>query len=118
MQVGQRLIDVPYETVTASAQYDYPLADDNTLTFHIDYAWTGRSNGSYQVGNSNYYNPSYGVLNASIGFESEQYDVSLFAKNLGDDRTIIQRPQINTVIEGYTVRPLTVGVSAKIRFNP
>ena len=61
---------------------------------------------------------SYSVLNASVGLETEDYDVSLYVKNLNDDRTIIQQPQINTVIEGYTVRPLTVGVSAKMRFNP
>jgi iron complex outermembrane recepter protein len=101
-----------------SAQYDYPLAGDMTVAFHADYDWTGRSNGSYQIGNSDYYNPSYGVLNASVSLEAESYDVSLYAKNLNDDRTIIQRPELNTVIEGYTVRPLTVGVSAKYRFNP
>jgi iron complex outermembrane receptor protein len=116
--VGQRLIDVPYQTLTVSAQYDYPLSSNMTVAFHTDYDWTGRSNGSYQIGNSDYYNPSYGVLNASVGLETESYDVSLYAKNLNDDRTIIQRPELNTVIEGYTVRPLTVGVSAKYRFNP
>jgi iron complex outermembrane receptor protein len=116
--VGQRLIDVPYETYTASIQYDYPLEGDMTLTARADYAFTGRSNGSYILGNSDYYNPSYDVLNASVGLETDAYDVSLYVKNLNDDRTIIQRPQINTVIEGYTVRPLTVGVSAKMRFNP
>jgi outer membrane receptor protein involved in Fe transport len=118
VQVGQRLIDVPYETLTVSAQYDYPIDSDKTLTMHADYDWQGRSNGSYQFGNSDYYNPPYGVLNASIGLEMENYDFSLYAKNLADDRTIIQRPEINTVVEGYTVRPLTVGVTAKIRFNP
>jgi outer membrane receptor protein involved in Fe transport len=116
--VGQRLIDVPYETFTASVQYDYPLANDMTLTTHADYSWNGRSNGSYTYGNSDYYNPSYGVLNASVGLETEAYDLALYVKNLGDDRTIIQRPELNTVIEGYTVRPLTVGISAKYRFNP
>ena len=116
--VGQRLIDVPYQSLTVSAQYDYPLSSDMTVTVHADYDWTGRSNGSYLIGNSDYYNPSYGVLNASVGLETESYDVSLYAKNLNDDRTIIQRPELNTVIEGYTVRPLTVGVSAKYRFNP
>jgi outer membrane receptor protein involved in Fe transport len=115
--VGQRLIDVPYQTFALSGQYDYPIAGDMTLTVRTDYTWQGRSNGSYQYGNSNYYNPSYGVLNASIGLETERYDLSLYAKNLGDDRTIIQRPEINTVIEGYTVRPLTVGVTGKYRFQ-
>lgn len=117
VMVGQRLIDVPYDTFTASAEYDFPIATDMTLTLHADYDWTGRSNGSYQLGNSNYYNPPYGVLNASVGIETDAYNITLYAKNLADDRTIIQRPEINTVVEGYTVRPLTVGVTAKYRFN-
>jgi iron complex outermembrane receptor protein len=116
--VGQRLIDVPYETATVSAEYDYPIGDDRSLSVHGDYEWQGRSNGSYIIGNSNYYNPPYGVLNASVGLETESYEVKLYAKNLANDETIIQRPTINTVVEGYTVRPLTVGVSAKFKFNP
>jgi outer membrane receptor protein involved in Fe transport len=116
--VGQRLIDVPYETFDASVQYDYPLQSDMTITARADYTWQGRSNGSYQIGNSDYYNPPYGVLNANVGVETELYQVSLYVKNMLDDRTIIQRPEINTVVEGYTVRPLTVGVQAKYRFNP
>jgi hypothetical protein len=116
--VGQRLIDVPYETATVSAQYDLPVNTDQTLAFHVDYDWQGRSNGSYIVGNSNYYNPPYGILNASVGVETETYEVKLYAKNLLDDQTIIQRPTIDTVVEGYTVRPLTVGVNATFKFNP
>jgi outer membrane receptor protein involved in Fe transport len=115
--VGQRLIDVPYQTFDVSGQYDYPIAADMTLTFRADYTWQGRSNGSYQYGNSNYYNPSYGVVNGSIGLETERYDLSLYVKNLGDDRTLIQRPELNTVVEGYTVRPLTIGVTGKYRFE-
>ena len=61
--------------------------------------------------NSDYSNPQYGVLNASIGIHTARFDVSLYAKNLADDRTIIQRPEINTVIEGYTVRPLTIALT-------
>jgi outer membrane receptor protein involved in Fe transport len=118
VMVGQRLVDVPYETFDGSVQYDYPLTDDKTIATRVDYAWQGRSNGSYQVSNSNYYNPSYGVVNASVALEMESYDFTLYVKNLGDNRTIIQRPQLNTVIEGYTVRPLTVGVTAKMLFNP
>jgi outer membrane receptor protein involved in Fe transport len=116
--VGQRLIDVPYGTYTASAQYDFPINDEMTATARADYSRTGHSYGSYQVTNSNYYNPPYSILNVNFGIQTESYDISLYAKNLTDDRTIIQRPQLNTVVEGYTVRPLTVGVSAKVRLNP
>jgi hypothetical protein len=38
------------------------------------------------------------------------------AKNLNDNRTIIQRPQINTVIEGDTVRLPTFGLQLESAF--
>ncbi len=65
--------------------------------------------------NPNYINPGYGVLNASFGLSSKFIDLSVYAKNLGNDRKIIQEPEVNTVFEAYTVRPRTVGVTFKIR---
>ena len=118
VQVGQRLTDVPYETFDGLVEYHFALTDNLTVRTRFDYDWTGRSNGSYQEGNSNYYNPPYAVANASIAIEADRYEVALFAKNLFDNDTIIQKPEINTVVEGYTVRPLTVGLSAKYRFGP
>jgi iron complex outermembrane receptor protein len=117
VQVGQRLIDVPYDSYTLSAQYNVPLTDEFTLRTLVDYDYTGRSNGSYQLGNSNYYNPSYGIVNANIALEADRYEIALYAKNLTDNRQIIQSPEINTVVEGYTVRPLTIGLTAKYRFG-
>jgi iron complex outermembrane recepter protein len=113
--VGENLIDVPRFTVTGSIQYDFVLASGNLLTFRSDYTWTGASNGSYQVTNSNYYNPGYGIANASIAYEFGEYEILAYVKNLTNNHTIIQQPEINTVIEGYTVRPLTAGVSLKVR---
>jgi outer membrane receptor protein involved in Fe transport len=45
-----------------------------------------------------------------------RYQVSLFAKNLFDNKTILQAPTINSVTMGYTLRPLTVGVSLQAKF--
>jgi len=118
VQVGQRLTDVPYDTYDASAQYAFPLTDDLNMNMRFDVDQTGKSNGSYQLGNSNYYNPPYAVANASIGIVADRYEVTLFAKNLFNNDTIIQKPEINTVVEAYTVRPLTVGMTVKYKFGP
>jgi iron complex outermembrane receptor protein len=115
--VGSNLIDVPVGTFTVGAQYDRPLRDDWNASARIDYAYTGYSYGSYQkvnpVGqpNLNYYNPAYGVLNASVMLRKGRYDVSLYAKNLLGDHTLIQTPEVNTVYEGYTVHPRVIGVT-------
>ena len=53
-------------------------------------------------------------MNASFGIRFGADTLTLYAKNLLDNRTIIQRPRINTVVEGYTVHPRTIGVSLKL----
>ena len=42
-------------------------------------------------------------------------EIALFAKNLFDDRTILQSPVIDGEIQGYTLRPLTVGLSLQVK---
>lgn len=124
--VGSWLIDVPDYNYTGSATYVFMLADSNSLVSRIDYTYSGSSYGSYQpydylnsppTTNPNYRNPGYGVLNASFGFTGRIFDVSLYAKNLANDRKIIQQPEVNTVFEAYTVHPLTVGVTLKAHFE-
>jgi len=114
--VGQAVLYTPDWTMTATADYHWQATDAITAFVRTDYDWTGTSHGSYQATNSNYINPAYGVLNASIGIDTGSFQAYLYAKNLLDDQTIIQRPQIDSVIEGYTVRPLTVGLTVAKQF--
>jgi len=114
--VGSNLIDVPVGTATAGATYSRPLTDTVRLLARIDFNWTGHSYGSFQSGNPNYYNPAYSVLNASIALTRDGYSLSLYGKNLLNDQTIIQSPEINTVVEGYTVHPRVIGVTLKGEF--
>ena len=112
--VGQHLIAVPGFTATAGANYLHRLDSETAIVALVNYAYTGHSYGSYLLTDPNYRNPGYGVVNASLGVRFGPHTLTLYAKNLLDDRTIIQRPQINTVVEGYTVHPRTIGVSLKL----
>ena len=114
--VGAHLIDVPNATYTASVSYNRPLNSEWNLRTRADYGWTGNSYGSYQPSNPNYANPSYGVLNASVTLAASKVEVSLYAKNLNNDQKIIQTPEVNTVVEGYTVRPRTIGLTGRYFF--
>jgi outer membrane receptor protein involved in Fe transport len=123
--VGSWLIDVPEYTYNASATYRQPLPS-SVLIGSIDYAYSGSSYGSYQpldylnspaTANPNYHNPGYGVLNASFGLRGKTYEISAYAKNLANDRKIIQQPEVNTVFEAYTVRPRTAGLTLKVWLN-
>ena len=124
--VGSWLIDVPDYNYTGSAAYNIKLTSTAALISRVDYTYSGSSYGSYQpldylnsppTPNPNYHNPGYGVLNASVGLTGAIFDVSLYAKNLANDRKIIQQPEVNTVFEAYTVRPRTIGVTLKLRFE-
>ena len=114
--VGANLVDVPVATVSGGATYSRPVTDLIDFTGRVDFNWTGHSYGSYQAANANYFNPSYGVVNASLALSHGGYEVSLYAKNLLGDHTIIQSPEINTVVEGYTVHPRVIGVTLKAAF--
>ncbi len=111
---GQHLIAVPAFTATAGADYVRPISATAALVGLVNYAYIGHSYGSYLMTDSNYYNPAYGVVNASLGLRFGPHQITIYAKNLFDNQTIIQRPQINTVVEGYTVHPRTVGVTLKL----
>jgi iron complex outermembrane receptor protein len=124
--VGANLIDVPQATANVNLAYSWYINDKVQVKPFIGWEWTGRSNGSYQrftntvalgsLTNLNYNNPAYSVVNANVTVSYGNVDVSVFAKNLLNDQTIIQTPEVNTVYEGYTVRPRTIGVSLKAHF--
>jgi outer membrane receptor protein involved in Fe transport len=122
--IGSWLIDVPEYTVDAKASYAFRLVDGSSLITRVDYAYQGDSYGSYQpidfitgTPNPNYQNPGYGVLNASFGYTGSWLDLSVYAKNLANDRKIIQEPEVNTVFEAYTVHPRIVGLTLKLHLN-
>lgn len=124
--VGSWLIDVPAYDVNASIVHTLLLGADRSWVTRLDFSYRGSSYGSYQPYdyessppsvNPNYHNPGYGVLNASLGFVTGRFEIDLYGKNLGNDRKIIQQPEVNTVFEAYTVRPLTVGLSGKLHLN-
>jgi outer membrane receptor protein involved in Fe transport len=124
--VGSWLIDVPKYNYTASAAYLVKLSAQTSLRSRVDYTYTGSSYGSYQpldylnsppTTNPNYRNPGYGVLNANVGISTRLFDLSVYAKNLANDRKIIQQPEVNTVFEAYTVRPRTIGLSLTLRLE-
>ena len=112
-QVGEDILNVPEYTATVGADYDTDLTDTMQGFVRADYAYTGQSHAYYNSSSvTNHFSPAYGILNLSMGFTQKKFSFSLYAKNLLDNKQIIQYPSVNTVQEGYTVRPLTVGITA------
>ncbi len=115
-QVGQTVEDVPERTATVSVDYDFPIVGSWAGFTHVDYDFTGHAHGAFQTYLPNYENAAYGVMNAQLGVDDDKWKIYLFAKNLLNDHTIYQQPTDSSITEGYTVRPLTVGVSARRDF--
>jgi iron complex outermembrane receptor protein len=114
--VGQHILNVPDRTLDLSVDYTRNLPASLLGFIRGDYDLTGKSYGSYQVSNSNYQNPQYAVVNASVGVGYGTYKLSLYCKNLTDNQTLIQQPSLNSVTGGYTVRPRTIGLDFAASF--
>jgi len=120
-QVGQDVLYTPDVTANVTANYTWILTDATSAFVVADYEYTGKSYGSFQVStpaapNPAYIDPAYSVVNLNLGVNLGAFQVSLFAKNLLNNTTILQSPTINGVTEGYTLRPRTVGVSLQAKF--
>ena len=115
-QVGEDILNVPAFTVTPSVDYDIPVGEQMSAFFRADFPYTGRSHAYYNSSTvTNHWSPSYGILNLNFGITYNKVSVALFAKNALDSQKIIQYPSVNTVQEGYSVRPLTVGITAQMK---
>jgi outer membrane receptor protein involved in Fe transport len=113
VSVGESVTGVPAYTATPSIDYEAPIGDGMTWFARTDFPYTGRSRGYFDSsGLSHLFQPAYGILNMSAGFTRNGLSLSLYAKNLLNWKNIIQYPSVNSVQEGYTVRPMTVGLMA------
>jgi outer membrane receptor protein involved in Fe transport len=115
---GEKLLNVPDWTATFSGEYDWPLSSSVNAFARGDYDWVGRSHGTYNPVLADYSRPVYSVLNASVGIDFDNWDVSLYAKNLLNDQKAIQKVNIVQTVSDYTLRPLTVGLVATVKFGP
>jgi iron complex outermembrane receptor protein len=114
--VGQDVLYTPDFTAALLADYGMQITANMTGFIRGDYEYTGKSFGSFQTSSPQYINPAYAVFNMNVGVAFDKYEVSLYAKNLFDDRTILQSPQINSIIQGYSLRPQTIGMTFQAKF--
>ncbi len=113
---GEWLLNVPRWSLTPALEYDIPMGGTRSAFVRTDYDMVGQSHGSFSTTDPAYYQPGYNVLNGSIGFNARGISISLYAKNLLDNSKIIAQPSINFIEEGYTLRPLTIGLMGSMKF--
>lgn len=78
--------------------------------------WTGSSHGSFVRTSSDYIRPGYFNLDGAAGMTFDKWEFMVFAKNMLNERKIIQRPSVQGVDEAFRVRPRTIGMTASYEF--
>jgi iron complex outermembrane recepter protein len=117
VSTGESILNVPQYTITPSADYETRMSANTVVFLRADVPFTGRSRAYFaSSGLTNQFSPGYGIANLNVGFIHERLTVGFFAKNLLDRKTIIQYPSVLSVSEGYSVRPLTGGITAAMQF--
>ena len=117
VSIGESILNVPRYTVTPSADYETRISSSTVISVTADTPFTGRSRAYFaSSGLTNQFSPGYGIVNMNVGFIHDKLRVGFYAKNLLDRKTIIQHPSVLSVPEGYTVRPLTIGITAAMQF--
>ncbi len=78
--------------------------------------WVGSSKGSLNPEQTDHNRPSYHTADFSAGVSLDRYQFSVFVKNAFDNDTVIQHPQIASIVQGYRVAPRSIGVSVAAKF--
>ncbi len=118
---GDRLQQVPEWTVSSTVDYARPISDAYEGFFRADFAHVGESISRVVDSGNPRLRPGYEILNARLGFRSDQYSVGVFVNNLldedavfADNRTLAAevggRPRV------VRNRPRTFGVDLRARF--
>lgn len=141
---GERIPGVPEYNMNIQARQNFRLTDEISGYVSATTAWVGASNGTALgpytdpetgervPGNPDYRRPNYATLDLNLGISYGKWDFTLFGRNLTNNNKIIQRPNIQgsaspiynfeylgTTLrnnQGFTLRPLTVGMNAAYRF--
>jgi iron complex outermembrane receptor protein len=116
IQSGDIVPGVPKWSITLSADYEKQLSESVGAFIRANWQFIGNSHGTFVRDNQDYQRPTYNLLGASVGASVDNWEFSIFAKNLLDKNKIIQSPADNYVAEGYTPVPQIFGISADVKF--
>jgi iron complex outermembrane receptor protein len=113
---GAQIQGVPRYNAAVSARYNFALFGDKSAFVMGGVQWVGSSKGSLNPEQTDYQRPAYRTADFSAGMAFDRYDVSLFVKNAFDTDTVIQHPQVASIVQGYRVAPRSIGIGLAARF--
>ena len=113
---GDWVEGVPRATISLGADYHWAVNDAVNAFVRGNGQWTGKSHGTVFRGDADYDRASYFTADASAGLNWDKWEVTAFVKNLNNNHTAVQHPDVQNVSEVYYLRPRTIGVKANYEF--
>ena len=113
---GDWVEGVPRATVSLGADYHWAINDAVNAFVRGSGQWTGKSHGTVFRSDADYDRASYFTADASAGLNWDKWEVTAFVKNLNNNHTALQHPNVQNVSEVYYMRPRTIGVKANYEF--
>ncbi|MDO7835445.1 TonB-dependent receptor [Sphingobium sp. HBC34] len=115
---GDRLLNVPDWTGSASLIYEAPTGEGNSIFARGDFVYVGPLDAQFDTRKRV---SGYGMLNTRIGFKRDKLSVALFANNLTDRRAILDYRLSQTIsvfnLDRVSItRPRTIGVDVSVGF--
>jgi iron complex outermembrane recepter protein len=113
---GAQVQGVPKYNAAVSAQYNFAVFGDKSAFVAGGVQWVGSSKGSLNPDSTDYDRPAYHTADFSAGLSVERYKFTVYVKNAFDNDTVIQHPQVASIVQGYRVAPRAIGMSVAAKF--
>ncbi|GAB2858951.1 TonB-dependent receptor [Pseudoduganella ginsengisoli] len=113
---GAQVQGVPKYNASVSAQYNFAVFGDKSAFVAGGVQWVGPSKGSLNTTSTDYERPAYHTADFSAGLSVDRYKFTAYVKNAFDNHTVIQHPQVASIVQGYRVTPRAIGMSVAAKF--
>lgn len=115
---GDQLPFTPHWNISADAGYEWPVANDWQAFVGASYRFVDERPGVFTLAVApRILLPSYDTFDARAGLSNERWTLSVFAKNLGDERGIVNAGLLSSMVRFSSIlQPRTYGVSVAVNF--
>lgn len=113
---GATIQGVPKYNAAVNAQYNFSAFGDKSAFVMGGVQWVGASKGSLDPDSTDYRRPAYHTADLSAGISFDRFKLGAFIKNAFDNDTVIQHPQVASIVQGYRVQPRSIGLSLAAQF--
>lgn len=112
---GAQIQGVPTYNGAVNAVYNFAVGERSAFVMG-GVQWVGSSKGSLDPQQTDHQRPAYHTADFSAGMTLERYNLSVFVKNAFDTDTVIQHPQVASIVQGYRLAPRSIGMSLAAKF--